>query len=151
VQTVVGSSFSMGLRNLVMGAGALLMLVRTNPILMLEVVTVLVAVIFPSVYLGRRVRRLSRASQDRWPTPVPLLLKCSTPLLWCKATPQKTARPRRFVDSTARALGTALRRTRARAVLVGFIIMASSAVLLWGLYMGHPCCTRRHQHSRTAG
>ena len=65
VQTVVGSSFSMGLRNLVMGAGALLMLVWTNPMLMLQVVAVLVVVIFPSVYLGRRVRRLSRASQDR--------------------------------------------------------------------------------------
>ena len=65
VQTVVGSSFSMGLRNLVMGAGALGMLVWTNPILMLQVVAVLVAVILPSVYLGRRVRRLSRASQDR--------------------------------------------------------------------------------------
>jgi ATP-binding cassette subfamily B protein len=35
-----------------------------------------------------------------------------------------------------RALGTALRRIRARAVLVGFVIMATSAVLLWGLYMG---------------
>jgi ATP-binding cassette subfamily B protein len=33
-------------------------------------------------------------------------------------------------------MGTALRRIRARAVLVGFVIMASSAVLLWGLYMG---------------
>ena len=65
VQTVVGSSFSMGLRNLVMGAGALLMLVWTNPVLMLQVVAVLAAVIFPSVYLGRRVRRLSRANQDR--------------------------------------------------------------------------------------
>ena len=43
VQTVVGSSFSMGLRNLVMGSGALLMLVWTNPVLMLQVVAVLVA------------------------------------------------------------------------------------------------------------
>ena len=65
VQTVVGSSFSMGLRNMVMGAGALVMLVWTNPLLMLQVVLVLVAVVFPSVYLGRRVRRLSRASQDQ--------------------------------------------------------------------------------------
>ena len=64
VQTVVGSSFSMGLRNLVMGAGALLMLVWTNPMLMLQVVAVLLAVIFPSVYLGRRVR-LSGGQRQR--------------------------------------------------------------------------------------
>ncbi len=65
VQTVVGSSLSMGLRNMVMGIGAMGMLVWTNPLLMLQVIAVLAVVIFPSVYLGRRVRRLSRASQDR--------------------------------------------------------------------------------------
>lgn len=42
VQTVVGSSLSMGLRNAVMGIGALAMLVWTNPYLMLQVMVVLV-------------------------------------------------------------------------------------------------------------
>jgi len=65
IHTVVGSSLSMGLRNLVMGMGALLMLVWTNPWMMLKVAAVLLAVVLPSVFLGRRVRRLSRASQDR--------------------------------------------------------------------------------------
>ena len=65
VQTVVGSSLSMGLRNLVMGTGAMVMLVWTNPMLMLQVLAVLVLVVLPAVLLGRRVRRLSRASQDR--------------------------------------------------------------------------------------
>lgn len=55
----------MGLRNMVMGVGAMGMLVWTNPLLMLQVIGVLAVVVFPSVYLGRRVRRLSRASQDR--------------------------------------------------------------------------------------
>jgi ATP-binding cassette subfamily B protein len=65
VQTVVGSSLSMGLRNLVMGTGALLMLVWNHPMLMVQVIGLLVLVVWPSVTLGRRVRRLSRASQDR--------------------------------------------------------------------------------------
>jgi ATP-binding cassette subfamily B protein len=42
----------------------------------------------------------------------------------------------RFSGSTAQALATSLRRVRARSALVGFIIVASSATLLWGLYMG---------------
>jgi ATP-binding cassette subfamily B protein len=42
----------------------------------------------------------------------------------------------RFTASTAQALGTALRRVRARSFLVGFIILTSSAALLWGLYLG---------------
>ena len=136
VQTVVGSSFSMGLRNLVMGAGALLMLVWTNPILMLQVVTVLAAVIFPSVYLGRRVRRLSRANQDRVADSSAIASEVLNAIAVVQSYTAEDRETRRFVDSTARALGTALGRIRARAVLVGFIIMASSAVLLWGLYMG---------------
>ncbi len=136
VQTVVGSSFSMGLRNLVMGAGALGMLVWTNPILMLQVVAVLVAVIFPSVYLGRRVRRLSRASQDRVADSSAMASEVLNAISVVQSYTAEGRETRRFIDSTARALGTALGRIRARAVLVGFIILASSAVLLWGLYMG---------------
>ena len=65
VQTVVGSSLSMGLRNVVMGAGALIALVVTNPYVMTQVLGILVLVVLPSLYFGRRVRKLSRASQDR--------------------------------------------------------------------------------------
>ena len=65
VQTVVGSSLSMGLRNGVMGAGALIALVVTNPAVMAQVLGILVLVVLPSLYFGRRVRKLSRASQDR--------------------------------------------------------------------------------------
>src|SRR5574337_396291 len=65
VQTVVGSSLSLGLRNAVMGGGALVMLVVTNPWVMTQVLGILVLVVVPSLYFGRRVRRLSRASQDR--------------------------------------------------------------------------------------
>jgi ATP-binding cassette subfamily B protein len=65
VQTVVGSSLSMGLRNAVMGFGAMIMLIVTNPVVMTQVLAILVLIVLPTVYFGRRVRRLSRASQDR--------------------------------------------------------------------------------------
>ena len=65
VQTVVGSSLSLGLRNTVMGLGALVMLVVTNPAVMAQVLGILVLVVAPALWFGRRVRRLSRASQDR--------------------------------------------------------------------------------------
>ena len=136
VQTVVGSSFSMGLRNLVMGTGALIMLVWTNPVLMLQVVAVLAAVIFPSVYLGRRVRRLSRANQDRVADSSAIASEVLNAISVVQSYTAEGRETRRFIDSTTKALGTALKRIRARSVLVGFIIMASSAVLLWGLYMG---------------
>ena len=96
VQTVVGTSFSMGLRNVVVLVGGMTMLVVTNPGLMLGVLAVIAVVVLPAVliggmtmliitnpglmlgvlvviavvvapavFIGRRVRRLSRASQDR--------------------------------------------------------------------------------------
>lgn len=136
VQTVLGSSFSMGLRNLLMGAGALAMLVWTNPWLMLQVVLVLVAVILPSVYLGRRVRRLSRASQDRVADSSAIAAEVLNAISVVQSYTAERRETARFIDSTQKTLRTALGRIRARAVLVGFIIIASSAVLLWGLYMG---------------
>lgn len=136
VQTVVGSSLSMGLRNLVMGLGAIGMLVWTNPLLMLQVIGVLVVVVFPSVYLGRRVRRLSRASQDRVADSSAIASEVLNAISVVQSYTAEKREADRFTASTGQALGTALRRTRARSLLVGFIIMASSAALLWGLYLG---------------
>jgi len=136
IQTVVGSSLSMGLRNLVMGLGAMAMLVWTNPWLMFQVMAVLALVVFPSVYLGRRVRRLSRASQDRAADSSALASEVLNAISVVQSYTAEDRETQRFTDSTAQALGTSLRRVRARSLLVGFIIVASSAALLWGLYLG---------------
>ncbi|WP_353132426.1 ABC transporter transmembrane domain-containing protein [Limnohabitans sp.] len=136
VQTVVGSSLSMGLRNLVMGMGAVGMLVWTNPWLMLQVIGLLIVVVFPSVYLGRRVRRLSRASQDRVADSSAIASEVLNSISVVQSYTAEKREADRFTASTGQALGTALRRTRARSLLVGFIILASSAALLWGLYLG---------------
>ena len=136
IQTVVGSSFSMGLRNLVMGLGAIVMLVWTNPVLMLQVIGVLILVVFPSVYLGRRVRRLSRASQDRVADASALASEVLNAIPVVQSYTAEAREASVFSLSTQHALQTAIRRIRARSVLVGFIILMSSAALLWGLYMG---------------
>jgi ATP-binding cassette subfamily B protein len=65
IQNAVGSSISMGLRNSVLFAGGLAMLVATSPRLMLTVAGIIVLVVLPALAIGRRVRKLSRASQDR--------------------------------------------------------------------------------------
>ena len=136
VQTVVGSSLSMGLRNAVMGTGALIMLVWTNPLLMLQVVLVLAVVVAPSVWLGRRVRRLSRASQDRVADASALASEVMNAIPVVQSYTAEGREVSRFTAATTYAWQTALRRVRARSGLVAFIMVASSAVLLWGLYMG---------------
>ena len=136
VQTVVGSSLSMGLRNMVMGTGALLMLVYSHPMLMLQVIGLLVLVVWPSMTLGRRVRKLSRASQDRVADASALAAEVLNAIPVVQSYTSESREAQRFNESTEQAVKTSLRRALARSVLVGFIILASSAALLWGLYQG---------------
>lgn len=65
VQVVVGYGFSMFVRNLLMMAGALVMLFVTSPKLAALVVLGVPATLVPILLIGRRVRRLARENQDR--------------------------------------------------------------------------------------
>nr|WP_076512093.1 ABC transporter transmembrane domain-containing protein [Pseudacidovorax sp. RU35E] len=136
VQTVVGSSLSMGLRNAVMGVGALAMLIWTNPWLMAQVALVLVLVVLPATVFGRRVRRLSRASQDRVADASAIAAEVLNAIPVVQSYTAEGREAERFAGSTQAAFETAVRRTKARAVLVAFIIITTSAALLWGLYAG---------------
>lgn len=136
VQTVVGSSLSMGLRNAVMGVGALGMLVVTNPYLMVQVLGGLVLIVLPSVWFGRRVRKLSRASQDRVADSSAIAAEVLNAIPVVQSYTAEAREAARFDESTTNAFNTAIRRSKARAVLVAFIIIATSAALLWGLYSG---------------
>ncbi len=136
VQSVVGSSLSMGLRNAVMGLGALGMLVWTNPYVMLQVLAVLVLVVVPSLWFGRRVRRLSRASQDRVADSSAIAAEVLNAIPVVQSYTAEGRESTRFNRATFEAFATAVRRTKARSVLVAFIIIATSAALLWGLYQG---------------
>ncbi len=136
VQTVVGSSLSMGLRNLVMGVGALGMLVWNHPYVMFQVLGVLVLIVLPAVWFGRRVRKLSRASQDRIADASAIAAEVLNAIPVVQSYTAEQRETDRFTASTNNAFETAIRRSRARSVLVAFVIIATSAALLWGLYQG---------------
>ncbi len=136
VQTVVGSSLSMGLRNAVMGVGALAVLIWTNPYVMTQVLGVLVLIVLPSLWFGRRVRKLSRASQDRVADSSAIAAEVLNAVPVVQSYTAEAREAARFDASTDNAFKTAVRRSTARAVLVGFIIIATWAALLWGLYQG---------------
>jgi len=136
VQTVVGSSLSMGLRNAVVGGGAVIMLVWTNPRVMGIVILMLVAVVLPALWIGRRVRKLSRASQDRVADSSAIAgeILNATPVVQSYTAEDRETQ--RFTQATQHAFDTAERRSRTRAMLVAFIIIANAGLLLWGLYRG---------------
>ena len=136
VQAVVGSSLSMGLRNVVMGIGALIALVVNNPYVMTQVLGILVLVVLPSIYFGRRVRKLSRASQDRVADSSAIAAEVLGEIPVVQSYVQEGREAARFDLSTENAFNTARKRTRVRAMLVAFMISATFGALLWGLYQG---------------
>jgi ATP-binding cassette subfamily B protein len=136
VQTVVGSSLSMGLRNAVVGGGAVVMLVWTNPRVMGIVILMLVAVVLPALWIGRRVRKLSRASQDRVADSSAIAGEILNAAPVVQSYTAEEREVQRFTTATQHAFETAERRSRARAALVAFIIIANAGLLLWGLYRG---------------
>ncbi len=136
VQTVVGSSLSMGLRNTVMGLGALVMLILSNPWVMSQVLGLLVLVVLPALYFGRRVRKLSRASQDRMADTSAIAAEVLNAVPVVQSYAQEQAEAQRFAAANEAAFDTARKRTRVRSLLVAFIITATFGSMLWGLYQG---------------
>ncbi|MEO0003332.1 MAG: hypothetical protein RLZZ22_1024, partial [Pseudomonadota bacterium] len=136
VQTVIGSSLSMGLRNAVMGVGALVMLVWTNPYVMVQVGLLILLVVLPAMGFGRRVRKLSRASQDRIADSSALAAEVLDAIAVVQSFTAQAREATRFEAATEQAFQTAVQRSRSRAILVAFVIIASSALLLWALYQG---------------
>jgi ATP-binding cassette subfamily B protein len=136
VQTVVGSSFSLGLRNIVMGIGALGVLVFTHPYVMSLVIAAVLLVVVPAAVFGRRVRKLSRASQDRVADSSAIAAEVLNAIPVVQSYTGEDREANRFAEATDSAFSTGVRRTRARAVLVAFIIITNAALMLWGLYQG---------------
>ncbi|MFT6261636.1 MAG: ATP-binding cassette subfamily B protein, partial [Bermanella sp.] len=64
LQTVIGSSFSFALRNSLTFIGGLTLMFITNIKLSLVVIAVVPVIVFPIIYFGRKVKVLSKQSQD---------------------------------------------------------------------------------------
>ena len=136
VQTVVGSSLSMGLRHLVTGAGALAVLVLTHPGVMLPVLGVLTLVVLPTLLVGRRVRRLSRASQDRIADTSAIAAEVIAAIPVVQALGQEAREAQRYRAAAEAAFEVAGRRSRMRALMMAFMITATFGAVLWGLHQG---------------
>jgi ATP-binding cassette, subfamily B, bacterial len=136
IQNAVGSSVSMGLRNAVLFAGGIAMLIATSPRLMLTVVGIIVLVVVPAALIGRRVRRLSRASQDRIADSSAIAGEVLNAVQVVQSYTQEAAETQRFHAANERTFATSIRRTGTRALLTAFIIVGVFGSLLYGLYGG---------------
>jgi len=136
VQTVVGSSLSVGLRSSIMMIGGILVVAFIRPTLVLTVIAILLLFILPLMLIGRRVRALSRASQDRLADSSALASEILNAIPVVQSFGQEARESRRFDEASEVAFRTAIRRTRSRSMLTALAIAAVFGANLYGLYVG---------------
>jgi ATP-binding cassette subfamily B protein len=136
VQTVVGTSLSLGLRNLFLFAGGMVMLAVTSVKLFLITIGLLALVVVPIVVLGRRVRKLSRASQDRVADSSATASEVLNAMATVQAFTQEDQEASRFGATVENGFQTALRRTRTRAWLTVVVILLVFGAIVFVLWLG---------------
>jgi len=136
IQTVVGTSLSMGLRNLFMLIGGIVMLIVTSPTLAGYILITLVLVIAPILIFGRKVRKLSRDSQDRVADSSALAGEVLNAMPTVQSYTQEERESVRFNFSVETAFQTALSRIRARSILTVVVIVLVFAAISFVLWLG---------------
>ena len=134
LETVVGSSASMAIRNLLLLIGGLTMLAITSTKLTLLVLAGVPLVVAPIILFGRRVRKLARASQDRVGDVGAYVDEALHEVRTVQAYGHEPVDRRHFAERVEAAFGTAVARIRQRALLVATVIVlvfGAVGVILW--------------------
>jgi ATP-binding cassette subfamily B protein len=134
LQSVIGSSLSLFLRNLLMVIGGIVLLFITNPKLTSIVVVALPLVIAPILIFGRRVRNLSRLSQDRIADIGSYVSETLGQIKTVQAYNHQAQDERRFAVTVEEAFNTARKRIFQRAWLITLVIvlvLGAVGVMLW--------------------
>ncbi len=136
VLSVVGSSASIALRNLLTLVGGLILLTVTSAKLTGLVLLIVPAVIVPIIVLGRRLRVLSRENQD-WiasssGSASEALLSAQTVQAFTHETPSRAA----FADVTEKSFVAARKRIGVRAAMTAIVIFLVFAGIVGVLWVG---------------
>ncbi|MBF4554891.1 ABC transporter transmembrane domain-containing protein [Pseudomonas sp. p50(2008)] len=134
LQSVIGSSLSLFLRNLLMVIGGVILLFITNPKLTSIVVVALPLVIAPILIFGRRVRSLSRMSQDRIADIGSYVSETLGQIKTVQAYNHQVQDEQRFAVTVEQAFETARKRIFQRAWLITLVIvlvLGAVGVMLW--------------------
>ena len=119
IEMVVGSTVSQALRNVVLGIGGIVYLFTLAPMMTLGLMIGIPVIVIPVVLLGRRVRAISRRSQDRIADLGSIVAETLGAMKIVQAFGQERREGERFRDAVARTFATAKRRILMRAMLTG--------------------------------
>ena len=136
IQTAIGSSVSIALRNLLMIVGGLGMLFLTSPKLTGLVLVTVPLVIVPLIFMGRMVRGLSRRSQDRVADTSAYAAETLNAVQTVQAFTHEPVDRKRFGGTVEDSFATAVKRVRARALMTALVIVLIFSSIVGVLWIG---------------
>jgi len=134
IEQVVGTTVSVALRNLLMGIGGIAYLFFLAPQLTIGLVLVIPLVVLPIVIFGRKVRNISRSSQDRIADIGAMVTEVLAAMKIVQGFNQEPRESARFGAAVERSFDTAKRRIFIRAVMsaiVIFLVFGAITLLMW--------------------
>jgi ATP-binding cassette subfamily B protein len=136
IEQVVGSTLSVALRNIVMGAGGIVYLFALAPKLAAMLLLGIPVVILPIVFLGRRVRDISRKSQDRVADVGAMVDEVLGAMKVVQAFGQEEREASRFAAAVESVFATARRRFTLRAVMTAMVISLIFGAITMVMWQG---------------
>ena len=136
IQTLVGSSISIALRSTLMLVGGMAMMLVTSVWLASVMIVLLLLIVLPLWAMGRRVRKMSRASQDKVADTSAMAGEVLNAVTTVQAFVREAYEQKRFNAAVEAAFGEAKKRIAARSLLTVLTITMAFAVIVFVLWMG---------------
>ena len=134
IEQVVGTTLSVALRNIVMGIGGIAILFALAPKLTGGLLLGIPVIILPIVFLGSKVRNVSRSSQDRVADVGAMIAETLGAMKIVQAFGQQDREAERFGGAVEDTFDTAKRRIRLRAIMTSIVIgliFGAITMLMW--------------------
>ncbi len=134
IEQIVGTTVSVALRNMFIGIGGIILLFSLAPKLTAVLLLGIPLVVLPIVYLGRRLEKASRSSQDRVADVGTITSESLGALKIVQAFGQEKREHRRFTDAVESTFAAAKRRIRLRAFLTALVmamVFGGITMLVW--------------------
>jgi ATP-binding cassette subfamily B protein len=135
VQTLVGSSISIALRSLVMLLGGMTMMLVTSAWLAGVMIVLLLLIVLPLLTLGRRVRKMSRASQDKVADTSAMAGEVLNAITTVQAFVREPHEQKRFNSAVEMAFSEAKKRIKMRSLLTAMAIVMAVKLSLFMLFL----------------
>ncbi len=136
IQTLVGSSISIALRSSFLLFGGILMMLITNSYLASFMVFLLFLVVLPVLALGRKVRSISRKSQDKIADASAMAGEVLTSISTVQAFAREDYEKDRFASLIEKSFAVARKRILSRSLLTSVAIVLAFSVIVFTLWLG---------------